>query len=456
MKRNKQKKFLVMLLCITMIGTALLSSCGQKEEEEPPAPPCNVFTGATAEEGYDESAKDRRVVAFVVENHPDARPQWGMDDPEFSPDLVLQGEVEGGITRMLWLYDDYNKLPEIIGPTRSARPPFIIFSKFFDAVFVHWGMSHSKGEYIGASTIFKWYQVDHINQMTLDDKEELYGRDETRDVNVEHRGTINTSKLEATMKNEGVRMEPRENTKLYFNDVEVPAGETAATSVDIVFSDEAMEKAHWTYNEADGLYHTSDFENDFARENLLVLYDDTEYITKVGYEGPGSTGSVTYCNYKLSGGKALLFSKGTVKEIEWEADGNKFILKDPTIDPETAEAANEEAKAAAAEAPAEEPAEAEETEAEGDEAEGTETEEAEAKAPAYNKYVIVVPEPEEGEDAEAGDEAAAEEAETAESAEAADEEEGYPDNAYVAQNLNKGKTWIGWISKNHGGSVSSN
>ena len=119
---------------------------------------------------------------------------------------------------------------------------FIIFSKFFDSVFVHWGMSHSKGDYIGASTIFKWYKVDHINQMTLDDKEGLYGRDETRYVNVEHRGTINTDKLEATMNNEGIRKKPRENTKLHFNKIEEPASETPATSIEINFSDETFEK----------------------------------------------------------------------------------------------------------------------------------------------------------------------------------------------------------------------
>ena len=444
MKKNKHNLLLVMLLCIAMIGTALLSSCSQGEqaEEETPPPPSNVFTGATAEEGYDESADSRRTVAFVVENHPEARPQWGMDDPEYSPDLVLQGEVEGGITRMLWFYADYKKLPEVIGPTRSARPPFIIFSKFFDSVFVHWGMSHSKGDYIGASTIFKWYKVDHINQMTLDDKEGLYGRDDSRAVNVEHRGTINTAALEATMKNEGIRMEPKENTKLYFNDVEVPAGETAAAQLQIVFSDQAFETTTWTYNEEDGLYHTGDFENDFTRENLLVLYDDTEYITKTDYQGPGTSGSVTYCNYKMSGGKALLFSKGTVKEVEWEVDGNNFILKDPSIDPESAAAANEEAEAAAEEAAKEEPAEGEESEAE-----------AEAAAPAYNEYEIIIPEPEEGEEAEAADEAAAE---TADNAEAEEGEEAYPEGTYVVQKLNKGKTWIGWISKNNGGSVNYN
>lgn len=422
-----------MLLCITLVLTTLLAGCAkEEEEEEPPAPPANTFTGETAEDGFDETAATRRTVAFVVENHPEARPQWGMDDPNYSPDLVLMAEVEGGITRMLWFYDDYYKLPEIIGPTRSARPPFVIFSKFFDSVFVHWGMSHSKGDYVGANTYFKWYQIDHINEMGLNDTEGLYGRDDTRYANVEHRGIIYTDKLEATMKNEGVRMDPRENTKLYFNDVEVPAGEEAATEVSIVFSDEAFETTTWTYNEEDGLYHTSDFDNDFTRENLLVLYDDTEYITKYDYEGPGGASAVTYCNYNFTGHKALLFSKGTVKEVEWEADDTHFILKDPSIDAATAAAANEEAKAAAKEA--------------------KENAEEGAEPEAYNKYYIIMPETSEDGEAVEGEAAQTEEAAATEEAAEGEEEDPYA-GAYVAQTLNKGKSWIGWISKNHGGSV---
>jgi len=397
---------MVMLLSIVMTAALLLPSCS-KEEEEPPAPPSNALTGETAEDGYDEAASDRRVAAFVVENAPDARPQWGLDDANYSPDIVLQGEVEGGITRTLWMYADYEKLPEIIGPTRSARPPSIKFSEFFDSIFIHWGMSHSKGDYVGASTVFKKDDVDHINQMTLDDKEDMYGRDETRSVGAEHRGIIYGEKVPATIKNEGFRTEPEEFSTLCFNAVEQPAGETAATQLGVKYSDQSFEDTHWTYNEEDGLYHSSDFENDFVRENLLILYDDTEYITKENYEGPGSTGSVTYCDYKLKGGKAQLFSKGTVKDIEWAVEDGKFILKDPAIDAEAALAANDEAKAAAKE----------------------NAEDAEAQV--YNKYTVVSPEPEEGES-----------------------EEDVLAKSYVMQNLNKGKTWIGWISSNNGGSVS--
>lgn len=411
MKKDRRKLFLVMLLCITMIGTALISACGVADPEEPEAPPSNPLTGATAEDGYDEAAGERRIAAFVVENAPDARPQWGMDDENYSPDIILQGEVEGGITRTLWFYADYEKLPEIIGPTRSARPPFILFSELFDAIFIHWGKSHSKGDYVGASTIFKRDNLDHLDQMTLDDTEGMYGRDTTRAVNVEHRGIIYGDKVSATIKNDGIRIKPKEYSTLHFNNIEEPAGETAATQIGVKFSERAFEDMFWTYNEEDGLYHSSDFENDLKRENLLVLFDDTEYITKEGYQGPGSAGSVTYCDYKLAGGEGKYFSKGTVKDIKWQVVDGQLELIDLSTDAATAQAANDEAHASALEA-------AKESE------DGT--------WPTYNKYTIAGPE--------------------------ADEEMSEEDalaNSYVLLNLNKGKTWIGWISRNNGGSVTS-
>ncbi len=401
MKDLKLKRSLVLLLCLCMTGSMFLASCGSNDPEEVSELPHNSLTGATEEDGYDTAADNQRVTAFVVENAPDARPQWGLDDANYSPDIVIQGEVEGGITRTLWMYADYNKLPEVIGPTRSARPPFVKFSELFDSVFIHWGMSHSKGKYIGASTVFKKDKVDHIDQMKLDDQEGMYGRDSTRAVSSEHRGIIYGDKVVPTIKNEGFRTEPEEYTKLYFNKESEPVSETAATQLGITFSSKAFEDSYWTYNESDGMYHTSDYDNDFVRENILILYDDTEYITKENYAGPGSTGSVTYCNYELGGGKAQLFSKGTVKDIEWKVEDGKLILIDPDTDVETAIAANDEAFKAAKD----------------------------AKEETYEKPYIVGG-MEEGEEAE---EAAS--------------------DAYVVQRLNKGKTWIGWISSNNGGKV---
>ncbi len=399
MKNYRRKLLIVMLLCVMMTAAPVLSACGGKEEEAA-APPSNPLTGELEEDGYDASASDRRVAAFVVENAPQARPQWGMDDENCSPDIVVQGEVEGGITRMLWLYADYNKLPQTIGPVRSARPPFIKFSELFDSIFIHWGMSHSKGDYIGADSVFETDGVDHINQMSLDDKEGMFDRDHSRSVSSEHTGIIHGEKVAATIDNSGVRTTPEEYTKLYFNETATALSEESASNIGVKFSSRSFEDTSWQYNEEDGKYHCSDFGNDFTRDNLLILYDDTQYITKNDYHGGGGS-SVTYCDYNFTGGKAMLFSQGTSKEIEWKVENGKLLLIDPDIDAETAAAKNEEI----------------------DKSGGS--------GDGVGKYVIVNPDSGGNEDAESSSE-----------------------NAYVAQTLNKGKTWIGWISNNNGGNVS--
>lgn len=398
MSKSKLKGFIALGLVLLLgMGVFIVTSCSESQEEpvveeEEVVEIINPFTGETVEDGFDENALNQRTVAFVVENTPDARPQWGLDDPNYSPDIVLQGEVEGGITRTLWFYADYNKLPEIIGPMRSARPPYIRFSELFDSVFIHWGQSASKGDYVGANTVFRKDKVDHINQMKFENKCGLFDRDYTRSVSIEHRGILYGSKVAAALEEKGVRMAPEEYTKLSFNPLSWMTSFSPAKQVRVQYSSNAASQSTtWTYNEEDQKYHTSDFYNDFARDNLLVLVDDTEYITKYNYMNTGA--SVVYCDYKFKGGKAKLFSKGIVKDVEWKVEDGKLVLID-TMLTELAQERAEAAKEAAA-------AEAEE--------EGTE--------------------------------------ETAEETEVEEEP------VVVPASFNKGKTWIGWISGNNGGAI---
>ena len=391
----KKPILLLIIMSVLVIGTGsviMLSACSgddeQKAAKQKPEPVYNQLTGATVEDGFDEDALNRRVAAFVVENAPDARPQWGMDDEEYSPDIILEGEVEGGITRTLWFYRDFRKLPKQIGPMRSARPPFIRFSEFFDAIFIHWGQSHSSGDYVGANEVFKTDVVDHINQMHFGNECGMYDRDHTRNVSSEHTGIVYGDKVEAGIIESGVRKKPEEITKLKFNKTAKPMSDTRADEISVEFSDKTdWESKEWKYDEEDQQYHTDSFKNDLKRDNLLILYAETEYVTKENYQGPGGASSVTYCDYDMGGGKGKLISQGTVKDIEWQKKNGMLLL----IDVEATEAA----KAKAAQEEAENP-----TKAESDE----ETTEA-------------------------------------------------PEPIVVEAKLNKGKTWIGWISNNHGGSI---
>ena len=66
----------------------------EKKRKEEDRRTRNPLTGLKMKE----SAIGKRPVAFMVENTPPARPQWGMDDVNYAPDIILEAEVEGGIT----------------------------------------------------------------------------------------------------------------------------------------------------------------------------------------------------------------------------------------------------------------------------------------------------------------------------------------------------------------------
>ncbi len=77
------------------------------------AGPSSLLNGLPVE---DESLMDRRVVAVKIDNHPDARPQSGVQEAE----AVIELLVEAGLTRFIGLYHTVDS--EYIGPVRSVRP----------------------------------------------------------------------------------------------------------------------------------------------------------------------------------------------------------------------------------------------------------------------------------------------------------------------------------------------
>lgn len=318
--RQKTKKFISLFLSLALVlglSSATMTGCSKKTAEKPE----RVYNRLNGDEK--DTAEGERSVAIVVENTAAARPQWGINDEEYSPDIILQGEVEGGITRMLWFYSDMTKIPEQVGPLRSARPPFIKFSELFDSVFIHWGQSHTSEGYIGANTVFRKDKVDHINQMSFDDEVGLYGRDTSRGVSSEHTGYLVGSKVKDAIS--ACDFSDKSDYKgLTFAAKTGDMGKDTCGSLNLKWSDRT-ESIDWKYNEDDNKYHSSNFDTDVARDNLIVLYDETEYQTKSNYQGAG--GAVTYCDYKLNGGKGYVISNGTKCEITWAVEDGNLVLR---------------------------------------------------------------------------------------------------------------------------------
>ncbi len=88
--------------------------------------------------------------AVMVEMHPDARPLSGIA----KANLVFEAPVEGGITRLMVVYDATTTVASV-GPVRSARPYFVEWADALHAAYAHVGGSPEALNRIGGLLKFR-------------------------------------------------------------------------------------------------------------------------------------------------------------------------------------------------------------------------------------------------------------------------------------------------------------
>ncbi len=98
-----------------------------------------------------------KPVMSVIENSKAARPQVGLQ----TADVVYEFPVEGGINRFVGVFSD--KVPEEILPVRSGRAPFLYIQSEWDAIFMHFGGSGSRG-----SSEYTFYGNSLYNKIKID------------------------------------------------------------------------------------------------------------------------------------------------------------------------------------------------------------------------------------------------------------------------------------------------
>lgn len=84
----------------------------------------------------DEKIGNRRPVAIMLNNLEAAQPMSGVS----YADVVYEYVVEGGITRLMGLFENYDKLDKI-GSIRSCREYFVYTALEFDAIYMHFGQA---------------------------------------------------------------------------------------------------------------------------------------------------------------------------------------------------------------------------------------------------------------------------------------------------------------------------
>ncbi len=266
---------------------------------QPVTEPPVIINPLTGLPGFKADAVGKRPVAVVVENHPDARPQWGF----CSPDIVTEYLVEGGISRMVWYYADPRDIPKV-GPMRSARHDFVEVAEGFDAIFVHWGWSFV------AEDAIKKRGVNNLNGLNG----KYFFRDKSRKVALEHTGYSNGESIIKGIADKNYNMNVRPDAAEPFK-----FAENASTAGEIVkkinFEFSSSYRHNFDYNESDKLYYNhmngkpmkEDGGKQMAVTNVILLYlPVTSYNNTILRE------------MDLTGGEGYFASGGMGRTITWK------------------------------------------------------------------------------------------------------------------------------------------
>ncbi|WP_036720049.1 DUF3048 domain-containing protein [Paenibacillus harenae] len=260
-----------------------------------------------------ETEAKARPIVVMINNYAAARPQSGLTNA----DVIWEVLAEGGITRLIAVFQSTNAVTDTIGPIRSIRPYLIDIGDSYSAVLAHAGASNDGYDIL-----------QHQGKPYLDEISNAgsyFWRSKER--KAPHNLYSSLEKLR-----EGADM------KKYKKDVTVPAysfsedgaadaGEPA-TEISITFLMQSY-KVGYAYDAVTGLYKRSigdkphiDLNNNeqLSGTNLVVLGARHKTLDNEGRLSVDLK----------SGGSAVLFQKGKAIEAEWvrSPDGMIRIVKD--------------------------------------------------------------------------------------------------------------------------------
>jgi hypothetical protein len=319
------------------MACSLFAGCGKKEEavEEPAETTTEesqdveavdesaAFWDQVSEDGrvrsyltgewVDKEYGRQRPVAVMIENTKAALPQYGIENAG----IIYECVVEGGITRMMAIFDDYTGLDQI-GNIRSSRPYYVYFASEYDAIYMHAGGNPAAFELIDDKNL-----VDNLNALTLEGKKGSAAAYRTG--KSEHTLYTNSDGIAKGIDKLGYDMTLPTNYEPHFkfaaNGNALESGEDCEAIQLYYYTN----KPYWVYNEDDGLYYRYEFNqkqidantgNQLTAKNIII--ENVDWWT---YEGSQYLGYLL--SYNTGTGKYI--SNGKMIDIVWSKDGDTDV-----------------------------------------------------------------------------------------------------------------------------------
>lgn len=320
------KKFILIILILSLV---LAFGCAKKKNEEVVQPVETPEAPAVVEKVEEKPAvetveaevekpepkdthhplfEDRRPIAFMINNHPEAQPQAGWSHAKIAYEIL----VEGQLTRILLISDVENG---VVGPIRSARPAFFEITAEYRALYSHVG----NFEYVAASPmlnyIVDWDEFSHGGYYRSSHRyapHNLYGTMENIYASAEASGVDLT-----------IPEELENHFQIYDEAKEYEGGSPVQS---IGFTYDGAQYLKYRYDPEKQAYIKSINGIDVIDENTGDLLEITTFILLERPHGKMPNGIHEYVDY-LTPGTARLFVQGQEFELEYSKEASEEPMK---------------------------------------------------------------------------------------------------------------------------------
>ncbi|MCL1877206.1 DUF3048 domain-containing protein [Candidatus Saccharibacteria bacterium] len=316
-KRGRRVKTASVVMVVTiLIGIASLSAWiflrrdpakNDKSGDKNTTVEQKFYSPLTGRRVANEEITRRPVVAVMIENSFDARPQSGLVDAG----VVFEAIAEGGITRFVALYQESE--PEFIGPIRSARPYYLDWVAAFDPAIIHVGGSEEALDMLRGN----WYglNIDEIDDSVIFRVNDRYAP---------HDAYTNFKKYSAYLNKKNKTSSDfvgwaRQDGKAR-NDVD----ELSAKSIDVGISVGGF-VVHYDYDVATNSYKRSvggephnDREKGRISPDVVIALRSTYGLLEDGLHSKYQT---------IGENEVYIFQNGNVIKGTWQKDGVKSQIK---------------------------------------------------------------------------------------------------------------------------------
>ncbi len=336
MKHSTLTRLAALLLAMLMLLS--LAACGGKNEPETSTPGAEVTpeedlstpatTGKPVEQGTlnpltgknDMTTVNNRPVAYVITDEDSKHVQINLDKADF----YFEAETEAGIPRILAVFSSIDRIPDEIGPVRSARPHFVKIAHSLDALYSHIGGSDAGLEIIKELGVDDIYGTEQVNSVLANSPNYSWNRK-----------TFVKNRVMKAIENRGYAVTTDHTSPYQFGTKE---GTNPATTVDVKISNSYH--MAFSYVAETGLYqkhrntlsspiHTTYSGNGYTGgtievSNVIVMYDQRSFYTdQYGKER---------VDFPVKGGEGVIATAGKSRNIKWKNTDNglKFYEADGT------------------------------------------------------------------------------------------------------------------------------